>query len=37
MHWDVDNAAKNGKDLFWSFDSFFELDIFIPEGMRQEI
>jgi hypothetical protein len=33
----VDNAAKNSKDLLWSFDSFFELDIFVPEGVRQEI
>lgn len=33
----MDNAPQNRKDLIGSFHAFLELDVLIPERMRQEI
>jgi len=37
MHWNVDNSAQYCEDLIYRIRSLFELQIFVPEWMRQEI
>ena len=37
MHWYLNNPTKYSEDLVLCFCAFFELEVFVPEGMGKEV
>lgn len=37
VHRDVDNAIQDRDDLVFTFEAFFEFNVFVPEGVSEEV